>query len=134
MLRSCVMDFGGTWDKYLSLKNAYNNSFQESIQMAPLEASYGRQCQSLIGWFEANEAKILGPDLVKSPIEKVQLIRKRLLAAQSRQKGYADKIHRELEFLVGDHVFLRVSSMKGVLNWEQRKSESKIYWAILNTC
>ena len=34
--------------------------------------------------------------------------------AQSRQKSYADQIRRGLEFEVGDHVFLKVSPMKGV--------------------
>ncbi|WMV49423.1 hypothetical protein MTR67_042808 [Solanum verrucosum] len=94
MLRSCVLDFGGSWDKYLPLTEfAYNNSFQANTQMAPYEALYGRRCRSPIGWFEAGEAKVLGPDLVKSLIDKVQLIRQRLLAAQSRQKAYADKRH-----------------------------------------
>jgi len=34
--------------------------------------------------------------------------------AQSRQKSYADKRHRPLEFQVGDQVFLRGSPTKGV--------------------
>ncbi|XP_052203075.1 uncharacterized protein LOC127808545 [Diospyros lotus] len=35
-------------------------------------------------------------------------------AAQDRQKSYADKRLRDLEFLAGDHVWLRVMPMKGV--------------------
>ena len=35
-------------------------------------------------------------------------------AAQNKQKSYADIRRRELEFQVGDHVFLKVSPMKGV--------------------
>ena len=42
------------------------------------------------------------------------MIRERIQAAQSRQKSYADTRRRELEFQVGDHVFLKVSPMKGV--------------------
>ncbi|XP_052197413.1 uncharacterized protein LOC127804580 [Diospyros lotus] len=34
--------------------------------------------------------------------------------AQDRQKSYADMRHQDLEFLVGDHVFLRVMPMKGI--------------------
>ena len=63
---------------------SYNNSYQASIQMAPFEALYGRRCRSPIGWFEIGEAKLLGPDLVQDSVEKVQLIKERLLAAQSR--------------------------------------------------
>jgi hypothetical protein len=46
--------------------------------------------------------------------EKVKQIQANILAAQSRQKSYIDKRHRPLEFEVGDHVYLRVSPMKGV--------------------
>ena len=46
--------------------------------------------------------------------EEVRLIQKNLKAAQSRQKSYADKKRRPLMFEVGDHVYLRVSPMKGV--------------------
>ena len=53
MLRACVIDFKGNWDKHLSLVEfAYNNSFHTSIFMTPYEALYGRRCRSLIGWFE----------------------------------------------------------------------------------
>ncbi|KAI3665553.1 hypothetical protein L6452_44180 [Arctium lappa] len=46
MLRSCVIDFGGSWDTHLPLVEfAYNNSYHSSIGMAPFEALYGRKCQ-----------------------------------------------------------------------------------------
>ncbi|CAJ2662227.1 unnamed protein product [Trifolium pratense] len=121
MLRACVLDFGGSWDRYLSMMEfAYNNSYQSSIQMAPFEALYGRRCRSPIGWFEVGEAKLVGPELIQDAIEKVKLIRDRLVTAQSRQKSYSDKRRRPLEFTVGDHVFLRVSPMKGVLRFGKK--------------
>jgi hypothetical protein len=46
--------------------------------------------------------------------EKVKQIPANILAAQSRQKSYTNKRRRPLEFEVGDHVYLRVSPMKGV--------------------
>jgi hypothetical protein len=45
--------------------------------------------------------------------EKVKQIQANILAAQSRQKSYTDKRRSPLEFEVGDHVYLRVSPMKG---------------------
>ena len=46
MLRMCVMDFGGSWEKYLPLVEfAYNNSYHSTIGMAPCEALYGRKCR-----------------------------------------------------------------------------------------
>ncbi|XP_070012125.1 uncharacterized protein [Nicotiana sylvestris] len=88
--------------------------------MAPYEALYGRRCHSPIGWFEADETNLLGPDLVQEAMDKVQLIRQRFLTAQSRQKSYADKIRRDLVFTIGDKVFLRVSPMKGVMQFGKR--------------
>ena len=42
MLRGCVMEFSGSWDRYIPLMEfAYNNSFQSSIGMAPYKALYG---------------------------------------------------------------------------------------------
>jgi hypothetical protein len=46
--------------------------------------------------------------------EKVKQIQANILVAQSRQKSYTDKRCSPLEFEVGDHVYLRVSPMKGV--------------------
>jgi hypothetical protein len=46
--------------------------------------------------------------------EKVKQIQANILAAQSRQKSYTDKRCSPLEFEVGDHVYLRISPMKGV--------------------
>ncbi|XP_070014430.1 uncharacterized protein [Nicotiana sylvestris] len=53
-------------------------------------------------------------------MDKVQLIRQRLLVAQSRQKSYADKRRRDLVFTIGDKVFLRVFRMKGVIRFGER--------------
>ncbi|XP_075091488.1 uncharacterized protein LOC142171698 [Nicotiana tabacum] len=53
-------------------------------------------------------------------MDKVQLIRQRLLTAQSRQKSYADKRRRDLVFIIGDKVFLRVTPMKSVIRFEKR--------------
>ena len=48
------------------------------------------------------------------------LIWKRLLTAQSRQKSYADKRRRPLEFEAGDHVFLKVMPKRGVVRFEKQ--------------
>ena len=42
-----------------------------------------------------------------------KVIRDNLKAAQSRQKSCYDSKHRDLAFEIGDHVYLRVSPMKG---------------------
>ena len=42
MLWGCVMEFIGSWDRYIPLMEfVYNNSYQSSIGMTPYEALYG---------------------------------------------------------------------------------------------
>ena len=60
MLRACVIDFGGSWNKYLPLVEfSYNNSYHASIQMAPFEALYGRRCRSPICVFSVSKYRVL---------------------------------------------------------------------------
>jgi hypothetical protein len=56
----------------------------------------------------------LGPNLVEEAKATVRRIQDNLKAAKSHQETYANKRCRPLEFKVGNHVYLRVSPMKGV--------------------
>jgi hypothetical protein len=115
MLRACVLVYSEKWDECLPLAEfSYNNSYQESIQMAPFEALYGQRCRTPLNWSGPDERFFFGPDLVKEAEEKVKLIQHRLKVAQHRHKRYADKRRRPLFFQVGDFVYLKVSPMKGV--------------------
>jgi hypothetical protein len=128
MLRLCVLDFKWSWIRYLPLVEfAYNNSFQATIGMAPYEALYGRKCRSPLYWDEVGESQLLGPELVQETKEKIALIRKRMLTAQSRQKSYEDKHPRELEFAVGDLVYLKVSPMRNVYRFGNKGKLSPRY-------
>jgi hypothetical protein len=45
MLRACALQYGKSWDKSLPYTEfSYNNSYQESLKMAPFEMLYGRRC------------------------------------------------------------------------------------------
>ncbi|KAI3665675.1 hypothetical protein L6452_44305 [Arctium lappa] len=115
MLRLCVIDFGGSWDSYLPLVEfAYNNSYHSSIGMTPFEALYGRKCRTPICWLEAGEKQFVRPEIVQEKTDKVKEIQERLKAAQNRQKSYADKKRRLVEFQVGGHIMLKVSPWKGL--------------------
>jgi hypothetical protein len=51
MLQACVLAFSEKWDKCLPLfEFSYNNSYQESILMAPFEALYGQRCRTPLNW------------------------------------------------------------------------------------
>ena len=58
---------------------------------------------------------MLGPDMVRETSEKIDLIRRRMKAAQDRQKSYADKRRTDLEFDVRDMVFVKVSPLRNVV-------------------
>ncbi|XP_015060539.1 uncharacterized protein LOC107006521 [Solanum pennellii] len=96
----------------------WGHSYHSSIQMAPYEALYGRKCRSPIGWFDVGETKLIGPDVIQQVVDKVKLIQERLLAAQSRQKSYADNRRRDLEFQIGDWVFLKIVRRIGKVAYE----------------
>jgi hypothetical protein len=57
---------------------------------------------------------IFGPDIIEEAETIVHRVQDNLKAAKSRQETYANKRHQPLEFEVGNHVYLRVSPMKGV--------------------
>ena len=121
MLQGCVMEFSGSWDRYIPLMEfAYNNSFQSSIGMAPYEALYGRKCRTPMCRTDLNEHKLIGPDIVKDTEEKVQVIRQRLKAASDQQRSYANLKRRDIEYNVGDKVFLKVSPWKRILRFGKR--------------
>ena len=50
-----------------------------------------------------------------------------MLTAQNRQKSYADPKRRNVEFQVGDYVFLRVSPWKGVRRFGKKGKLSPRY-------
>ncbi|GJU40449.1 retrovirus-related pol polyprotein from transposon TNT 1-94 [Tanacetum coccineum] len=100
MLHACVIDFGSSWDRHLSLVEfSYNNSYHASIKAAPYEGLYGRKCRS----------------------------HNRLLTARSRQKIYADRRSKPLEFEVGDMILLKVSPWKGVIHFGKHGKLSPCY-------
>ncbi|GKE29399.1 putative reverse transcriptase domain-containing protein [Tanacetum coccineum] len=91
MLRACVIDFRKGWDRHLPLVEfSYNNNYHTSIKAAPFEALYGQKCRSPICWAE---------------------IKKRIQADSDRQKSYADRRRKPLEFEVGDKILAKVGML-----------------------
>ncbi|XP_038903513.1 uncharacterized protein LOC120090094 [Benincasa hispida] len=90
-------------------------NYNSCIRMAPYEALYGKPCRIPVCWNEVEERKLVGPELVQITSDNVKLIRENLKMARDRQKSYAYKRRRELEFEIGDRVFLRLSPWKGIL-------------------
>ncbi|GJT78661.1 reverse transcriptase domain-containing protein [Tanacetum coccineum] len=121
MLRACVIDFGNGWDRHLPLVEfSYNNSYHTSIKAAPFEVLYGRKCHSPVCWAKVGEAQLTGPEIIHETTKKIFKIRNRIQAVRDRQKSYANKRRRPLEFEVGDKVMLKVTPWKGVNRFGKR--------------
>ncbi|CAH1415590.1 unnamed protein product [Lactuca virosa] len=131
MLRACVIDFGKAWDIHLPLVEfSCNNNYHTSIKVAQFEALYGHKCRSPLSWAEVGDTQLAkgkvpdstltGPEIIRETKEKIVQIRERLKASRDRQKSYADKRRKPLEFQVGDLVLLKVSPRKGLIRFRKR--------------
>ena len=69
---------------------------------------------------ELNEHKMISPDIVKDTKEKVQVIRQRLKASSDRQKSYVDFKMRDIEYEMGNKVFLKVSPWRKILRFGKK--------------
>ncbi|GKC63457.1 putative reverse transcriptase domain-containing protein, partial [Tanacetum coccineum] len=128
MLRTCVLDFRGSWDVHLPLVEfSYNNSYHSSVRCAPFEALYGRKCRSPMMWAEVREGHLIGLELVQKTTENISQIKDRLKAARDHQKSYADKRRKPLEFSVGEYVLLKVSPWKGVVRFREKKELAPMF-------
>ncbi|GJU77108.1 putative reverse transcriptase domain-containing protein [Tanacetum coccineum] len=121
MLHAYVIEFESSWDRHMPLVEfSYNNSYHASIKAAPYVALYGRRCRSPICWSEVGDSQFTGPELIRDTTEKIIQIKNRLLTARSRQKSYADRSTKPLEFKVSDMVLLKVLPWKGAVHFRKR--------------
>ena len=87
----------------------------------------------MITWHEASKKKILDlklygkTQLIEDNIEAIKTIRQHIKIAQSQQKSYADDRRRPLEFTVGDSVFIRVTPMKGIMQFGKKEKLNPQY-------
>ena len=69
---------------------------------------------------EVGDRELEGPELIRETSEKVPIIQERMRMAFRRQKSYVDPRRRDVQFGVGDHVFLKISPMKGVMRFGKK--------------
>jgi transposase InsO family protein len=79
LLRAYALQYERRWDKSLPYAEfSYNNSYQESLKMAPFEILYGHRCQTPLFWSETRERKIFGPDILQEAEKQVRMVRENL--------------------------------------------------------
>jgi hypothetical protein len=80
---------------------------------------------------------IFGPDIIEEGETIVHRVQENLKATKSRQETYGNKRRRPLAFEVGDHVYLRVSLIKGVKRFGVKEKLASRYigpFLILEKC
>jgi hypothetical protein len=88
--------------------------------MSPFEALYRRNCRTPLHWDQPGERQVFSPDILLEAKENIRIVRENLKTVQSRQRSYADTRRRELNFEVGDYVYLKVHQSE-----ESKDSEPK---------
>ena len=68
-----------------------------------------------------------GLEIVQITVDKIQIVKQCMKATQDRQKSYADLHRRDIEYVVGDQVFLKVSPWKGILRFGRHGKLSPRY-------
>ncbi|WVZ58453.1 hypothetical protein U9M48_008728 [Paspalum notatum var. saurae] len=128
MLRACAIQYGTSGDKCLPYaKFSYNNSYQASLKKSPFEALYGKRCRTPLFWNQAGEKQVFGPDIIQDAEQQLRIVQENLRVAQSRQRSYTDVRRRDLSFKVDDHVYLKVSPMRGIRRFNMKGKLAPIY-------
>ena len=85
--------------------------------------SVGVQCTGM----KKGKRGLQGPELIQELMDKSQMVRRNLKAAQDRQRSFVDPRRREVSYNVGDRVFLNVSPWKGVAQFGRKGKLSPRY-------
>jgi hypothetical protein len=86
-----------------------------SAKLSPFEVLYDRKCMTPISWDNPTDRLMVGLEMLQEMENMVRKVQHNLKEAQDRQKIYADQQRRQLEFQVGDHIYLKVNSRKSSL-------------------
>ncbi|GKA66311.1 hypothetical protein Tco_0766119 [Tanacetum coccineum] len=118
------------WMIYLVVLADTAESVRDAIRFEYCLASstlYGRKHRLPVLWAEIGGSSLIGPKLVQETTNKVVLVKEKPKAARDRQKSYADKRRKALEFEVADQVLLKVSPWKGVVHFGKKGKLSPRY-------
>jgi len=106
-----------SWAEYWS-----NTSFHSAIKMTPFQALYGREPPKLLRFGDIPKANAVVEEMLQERDRVVTMLRENLQAAQARMQKSANKHRRELEFIVGDWVYLKLRPYRQV-TVAQRRNE-----------
>ncbi|XP_058111252.1 uncharacterized protein LOC131254277 [Magnolia sinica] len=82
---------------------------------------------------KSERESLLGPKLIQARTQVIDIVQKQLRTTQSRQKSYVDNRCCDLEFAVGDHVFLKISLVKGLMRFGQKGKLAPLFIRMFKT-
>lgn len=98
-----------SWAKWLPLLEFwYNTLFHVSINCSPFKVVYGREPSTLVRFEKGSTAVATSEEQLLERDIVLDDVKTNLLRAQQRMKKYADVGRREVEFQVGDQVYLKL--------------------------
>ena len=103
------MDCPERWVSYLPWAEfAYNTSFHEGSGTTPFELVYGRTPPSILSYIEgASRLEAIDQEL-RSRDELLKKLKSNLLDTQARMKSYIDRQRTDIQFQIGDLVFVKL--------------------------
>jgi len=80
--------------------------------MSPFEVLYGRKCSTHISWSNPIDRLMIGPKMLRDMELTVKQVQSNLKFSQDRHKSNADRNRTQREFVIGEHVFVKVKPRK----------------------
>ncbi|KFK38387.1 hypothetical protein AALP_AA3G106900 [Arabis alpina] len=108
-LRCFASDKPKSWVRFLPWAEfSYNSSYHSSIKMSPFQALYGREPPVLLKFENGSTVNATLENRLSERDATLEVIRQHLLRAQQVMKQQADTHRRDIEFAVGDWVFVKL--------------------------
>nr|GEV33049.1 reverse transcriptase domain-containing protein [Tanacetum cinerariifolium] len=102
-------------------------SLGTSLDYHPQTDGQSERTIQMLENIEVGDSQLTTPKMIPEMTKKIVQNKNRLLTARSRQKTYADRRTKPLEFKVGDMVLLKVSPWKGDVRFRKRGKLSPRY-------
>ncbi|GJT80050.1 hypothetical protein Tco_1054392 [Tanacetum coccineum] len=112
-----------TCDPRMEVENLYNGFHYEVAKTSlwySIGHEYGIILYKRMVRAEVRDTQLTGLEIIHETTEKIIQIKKRIQATRDRQKSYADRRRKPLEFQARDRVMFKVSPWKGVIRFGKR--------------
>ncbi|KAL0552135.1 hypothetical protein IC582_011232 [Cucumis melo] len=101
----------------------YNTTFQRAIGMTPFQIVYGRQPPTIMSYGSTLSKNSTVEEMLQERDAVLITLCEHLRLAQEQMKVYADRKRPNVEYCVGDYVFLRIRPYRQATLWRKRNEK-----------